>query len=103
MDTEAVDVHLSKAVSLLGVSDERELPLQEVIDELHICERELVAGRFVRRNNSAGGRAVVRVPGVDSALIHIGRAMSLIDKGGSAEEALHDLKEAREHVAQISA
>lgn len=104
MDTDVVDVHLSRAVSLLGTFEPQELPRQELIKELHICEQELVAGRFVRRANPTLGRMVaVRVPGVDSALIHIGHALTLIDKGGSSEEARHDLEEARGHVAQISA
>ncbi len=101
MDLDVVDVHLSKAASLLGEVETKEMPARESIDELQFCEKQLVAGRFTRRTNAGGYVVTVKVPGVDAALIHITRAISLIGEGSPAK-ARATIKEAREEVSHIS-
>ena len=90
-------------VCSLFTTDTEGTRVQDVLSELCSCERELVAHRFAR-STAADGRPIwVRVPGVDAALIHLSRALSLVRDGSDVELARESVEQAREEVAHIPA
>jgi hypothetical protein len=102
MDTEVMASHLTK-VAFFFESQTEGTHVQEVMNELRSCERELVARRFAR-STAADGRAIrVRVPAVDAALIHVTRAMSLMGDTSHLQQARESVEHAREEVAHIAA
>jgi hypothetical protein len=102
METEVMEYRLTKVVSFFN-SPTDGAGLQEVVNELRSCERELVSRRFARSTASDGRSIRVRVPAVDAALIHVSRALSLIGDDSHLEQAKESVEQAREEVAHISA
>lgn len=98
MDTSVLEAHLSEAASRLRVVVSNELPNKELIQQLHSCEQELVSKRFVRQRDQFGSVRVLRIPGIESALIHVSQALtdlrgeSIDDARTNIEEALTDLR-----------
>jgi hypothetical protein len=91
MEIASLDSHLSRAASRLG-----ERSVQDVVQELHTCEQQLVARRFIRKTDTTGALRRVRVPEVEAALIHVSRALSLISSNPPhPEEALDSINCAR--------
>ncbi len=102
MDKTALETDLSEAASLLQQIDENPVPTRHLITRLHACENELARARFVRRHDQASGRTVtVRIPGIESALIHVTQAIVSLEQPGAANAALNDIKGALEDIALI--
>lgn len=67
-----------------------------------MCEQELVAKRFVRQRDQFGSVRVLRVPGIESALIHVSQALTdLQDR--SVDHARVNINDAIEDLATVSA
>lgn len=97
-----MESHLTKVASFFESHTEG-TSVQDVMNELRSCERELVARRFAR-STAADGRAIrVRVPAVDAALIHVCRAMSLMGDENHKAQARESVEHARQEVAHIGA
>lgn len=96
-----MESHLTKVASFFE-SQAVGTDVQEAMNELRSCERELVARRFARSTTSDGRAIRVRVPAVDAALIHVCRAMSLMGEDHLAQ-ARESVEHAREEVAHIAA
>ena len=91
MDTTSLESHLSRAASCLEESS-----VQSLLQELHSCEQQLVASRFIRRTDPTGAFRRVRVPEVEAALIHVSRALSLIESNPqNPDEARDSINNAR--------
>jgi len=67
-----------------------------------MCEKELVAKRFVRQRDQFGSLRVLRVPGIESALIHVSRALTDLE-GRSVEDARVNIEDALEDLAGVTA
>jgi len=102
MDTEVMESRLTKVCSFF-TTDVEGTNVQDVVNELRSCERELVAHRFARATASDGRPIRVRIPAVDAALIHVSRALSLVRDGSQVEQARASVEQAREEVAHIPA
>jgi hypothetical protein len=102
MDTSLLETSLSAAASRLQGTAGDEIPTRELIQELHVCEQELVAKRFIRQRDQFGGVRVLRVPGIESALIHVSQALSDL-QGSSVEDARSNIKDALEDLATVAA
>lgn len=77
--------------------------VQDVVNDLRSCERELVAHRFARTRAADGRPIRVRVPAIDAALIHVSRALSLVRDGSQIEQARESIEQAREEITHIPA
>ncbi len=77
--------------------------VQDVVNLLRSCERELVAHRFARTKAPDGRPIRVRVPAIDAALIHVSRAISLVRDGCHVEQARESIEQAREEITHIPA
>jgi hypothetical protein len=98
MDTTSLESHLNRAASCLEESS-----VQSVLQELHSCEQQLVASRFIRRADASGALRRVRVPEVEAALIHVSRALSLIETNPQrSEEVLDSINHARMELAHAA-
>ena len=93
MDTEVMESRLTKVCSFFTTHVEG-TNVQDVVNELRSCERELVAHRFARAKASDGRPIRVRVPAVDAALIHVSRALSRVRDGSQVEQARASAKAA---------
>jgi len=101
MDTSLLETSLSAAASRLQGTAGGEIPTRELIQELHVCEQELVARRFVRQRDQFGSVRVLRVPGIESALIHVSQALTDLE-GRSVDEARSNIKDAIEDLASVA-
>src|SRR5438270_383367 len=102
MDTTALETDLSEAATLLQNLDENPVPTRQLITRLHACEQQLAKARFVRRQDHASGRTVtVRIPGVESALIHVSQAIVSLGQPGATSAALKNIEGALEDIALI--
>jgi hypothetical protein len=102
MDTDVIESRLTRVCSFFTTHADG-TSIQDVVNELRTCERELVAHRFAR-SRAADGRPIrVRVAAVDAALIHVSRALTLVGDGAQAEEARVSVEHAREEIAHIPA
>jgi hypothetical protein len=101
MDTSLLETSLSAAASRLQGTAGDEIPTRELIQELHVCEQELVARRFVRQRDQFGSVRVLRVPGIESALIHVSQALTDL-KGRSVDHARSNIKDAIEDLATVA-
>ena len=97
-----MESHLTRVASFFE-SQAEGTKLQDVMDELRSCERELVARRFARATAADGRPIRVRVPAVDAALIHVCRAMSLMGDSSRLSQVRESIEHAREEVAHIPA
>jgi len=102
MDTSLLETSLSAAVSRLQETAGDDIPARELIQQLHLCEKELVAKRFVRQRDQFGSVRVQRVPGIESALIHVSQALSDLE-GRSVEGARSNIEDAIEDLAGVTA
>jgi hypothetical protein len=99
MDTEQLDYRLTRAASHLAQQS-----VKEVVQDLHTCEQQLVAHRFARRVDTAGNSTRVRVLEVEAALIHVSRALSLIESDTpDTELAMESINHARVELSHASA
>jgi hypothetical protein len=101
MDTSLLETSLSSAASRLHGTAGDEIPTRELIQELHVCEQELVAKRFVRQRDQFGSIRVLRVPGIESALIHVSQALTDL-KGSSVDGARSNIEDAIEDLASVA-
>jgi hypothetical protein len=101
MDTSLLETSLSSAASRLHGTAGDEIPTRELIQELHVCEQELVAKRFVRQRDQFGSIRVLRVPGIESALIHVSQALNDL-KGSSVDGARSNIEDAIEDLAGVA-
>jgi hypothetical protein len=98
METESLDSHLSRAASCLDSAN-----FQAVIADLRFCEQALVAKRFARATGPGGAAVRVRVPAADAALIHVTRAITLINpEHTQLEEIKQSIESARSEVAHLA-
>jgi len=102
MDTSLLETSLSAAVSRLQETAGDDIPTRELIQQLHVCETELVAKRFVRQRDQFGSVRVLRVPGIESALIHVSQALTDLE-GRSVEDARVNIEGALEDLAGVTA
>ena len=93
---------MSAAVSRLQETAGDDNPTRELIQQLHLCEKELVAKRFVRQRDQFGSVRVLRVPGIESALIHVSQALTDLE-GRSVEGARVNIEGALEDLAGVTA
>jgi hypothetical protein len=101
MDTSLLETSLSAAASRLQGSAGDEIPTRELIQELHVCEKELVARRFVRQRDQFGSIRMLRIPGIESALIHVSQA--LVDlRDSSVDHARTNINDAIEDLASVA-
>ena len=100
MDTSLLETSLSAAASRLEGTAGGEIPTREIIENLHVCEQELVAKRFVRQRDQFGGVRVLRVPGIEAALIHVSQALTDL-KVRSVENARSNIEGAIEDLAAV--
>lgn len=101
MDTSILETSLSAAASRLqGVAGD-EIPTSELIQELHVCEQELVAKRFVRQRDQFGSVRMLRIAGIESALIHVSQALTDL-KVRSVEDARSNIEGAIEDLATVA-
>ena len=77
------------------------VPTREIIEDLHMCEQELVAKRFVRQRDQSGSVRAIRVPGIESALIHVSQALSDL-KVRSVDDARSNIEGAIEDLASVA-
>ena len=104
MDTTSLETDLSEAAALLQNTESTSASNTQLIDRLHVCEQKLAKSRFVRRHDQASGRTfVVRIAGVESALIHVSQAIIDLKQPGATESALQNIEGALEDIAQIPA
>ncbi|HZU27075.1 MAG TPA: hypothetical protein VFA04_16225 [Bryobacteraceae bacterium] len=102
MDITALETDLSEAASLLQNLDSDPVATPNLITRLHACEQQLARSRFVRRHDQASGRSfMVRIPGIESALIHVTQAIVNLQSAGPSDAALHDIEGALEDIALI--
>ncbi|MGA2181911.1 MAG: hypothetical protein ABSH47_02690 [Bryobacteraceae bacterium] len=101
MDTSLLETSLSAAASRLQRTAGDEIPTRELIQELHVCEQELVAKRFVRQRDQFGSIRMLRIPGIESALIHVSQALTDL-KDRSVEDARSNIKDAIEDLASVA-
>ena len=102
MDTSLLETSLSAAVSRLQETAGDDIPTRELVQQLHICEKELVAKRFVRRRDQFGSVRVLRVPGIESALIHVSQALTDLEER-SVDDARVNIEGALEDLAGVTA
>lgn len=104
MDITALETDLSEAASLLQNRESNPVATPHLITRLHACEQRLAQSRFVRRRDQASGRTfVVRIPGIESALIHVSQAIVNLQNPGSPDAALENIEGALEDIALIPA
>jgi len=92
---------LSAAASRLQGAAVDEIPTRELIQQLHVCEKELVAKRFVRQRDQSGSVRVLRIPGIESALIHVSQALTDL-KDHSVNDARTNIEDAIEDLASVA-
>ena len=102
MDTTTLETDLSEAAALLQNGGTDPVPTSHLINRLHICEQQLAQSRFVRRHDNASGRIIaMRIPGVESALIHVTQAIISLEQPGAMSAALANIEGALEDIALI--
>ena len=101
MDTSLLETSLSAAASRLQGVAVDEIPTSELIKELHRCEQELVAKRFVRERDQFGSVRAQRIPGIESALIHVSQALTDL-KDRSVDDARNNIEGAIEDLASVA-
>jgi hypothetical protein len=101
MDTSILETSLSAAASRLQGTAGDEIPTSELIQELHVCEQELVAKRFVRQRDQYGSLRMLRIPGIESALIHVSQALTDL-QGHSVADARTNIEDAIEDLASVA-
>jgi hypothetical protein len=104
MDITALETDLSEAATLLHDLDSNPVATPRLITRLHACEQQLAQSRFERRRDQASGRTfVVRIPGIESALIHVSQAIANLEASGSSDAARANIEGALEDIALVSA
>jgi hypothetical protein len=101
MDTElVVGARLTRVASFLD-ADGAGTSIEDVVKDLRFCEGELVSRRFRRATAADGSPIRVRVIGADAALIHVTRALSLVQDQTHLDQAKASVEQAREEVAHM--
>ena len=75
--------------------------IEDVVKELRFCEGELVSRRFRRATAADGSPIRVKVMGADAALIHVTRALSLMQDESHLDQARASVEQAREEIAHM--
>ncbi len=104
METEfKVGARLTRVASFLDAHGAG-TSVEDVVKDLRFCEGELVSRRFRRATAADGSPIRVRVMGADAALIHVTRALTLVQEDQShLDQAKASVEQAIEEVAHMGA